>query len=618
MLISSCILALPKQQCPEDLLSRCSTSAVVRLSLTLICIDFKLPSSAPPLTQIQGSSGGPSEDNTTGLLVRSTASNWSPASVLAVDAGSHLASIVRILQEHFPLYSQQVEHTDTNDRQSEETDSPDRSCSPETSTTILAAGPFAGVRFPHVSARANALHIVKEHVATYLITHPHLDHLSAFAINTAAFHNTSRPKRLAALPFTVEAIKQHIFNDVIWPNLTDEDSGVGFVTFQRLTEGGNLALGQGESRGYIEVCNGIAVKGFRVSHGNCASKPPVNVAMSESGRRASIPHIPDTPLHAHSHAAQAQSHGYMRSPLTADPIGRRMSAMTNSQPNTPIMYAQHNGSGQIQDSLSCVVDSSAFFIRAEATGREVLIWGDVEPDSLSQIPRNHLVWTEAATKMVQGSLGGIFIECSYPDSQPDAVLFGHLAPRHVIAELLVLADLVAEKKTASAITSNSTALGTKRKRLSGFNNPLFETSASDSSSVAGGKRRGSAKPHSHSGAHANAHSFSIPSPTSSNAGQERHFSIAEEIGSPMSTDLPRMISIPIASAGPSRSDSQGGGALFGVRVVIIHVKDDMQDGPLGGDVILKELLAHEEELQAQGRGLGCDFEISKPGQSYWF
>src|ERR1700712_3359528 len=110
-------------------------------------------------------------------------------------------------------------------------------------------------------------------VSTYLITHPHLDHLSGFAINTAAFHNTSRPKRLAALPFTVLAIKTHIFNDIIWPNLTDEDNGVGLVTFQRLTEGGNLALGEGTSRGFIEVCDGLAVKAFKVSHGKCASAP---------------------------------------------------------------------------------------------------------------------------------------------------------------------------------------------------------------------------------------------------------------------------------------------------------------------------------------------------------
>jgi cAMP phosphodiesterase len=102
--------------------------------------------------------------------------------------------------------------------------------------TTLGEGAFAGLPFPHASARANALHVVREHISTYLITHPHLDHVSGFVINTAAFHNTSRPKRLAALPFTVNAIKTHIFNNIIWPNLTDEEGGVGLVTFQRLAE----------------------------------------------------------------------------------------------------------------------------------------------------------------------------------------------------------------------------------------------------------------------------------------------------------------------------------------------------------------------------------------------
>src|SRR5690348_2005033 len=52
-----------------------------------------------------GSGGGPSEDNDTGFLVRSTATNWSKNSVIAVDAGSHLAAITRILEKDFPLVS---------------------------------------------------------------------------------------------------------------------------------------------------------------------------------------------------------------------------------------------------------------------------------------------------------------------------------------------------------------------------------------------------------------------------------------------------------------------------------------------------------------------------------
>ena len=45
------------------------------------------------------------------------------------------------------------------------------------------------------------------------------------------------------------------------------------MTFQRLAEGGNIALGEGSSRGYIEVCDGLGVKGFKVSHGHCMQGP---------------------------------------------------------------------------------------------------------------------------------------------------------------------------------------------------------------------------------------------------------------------------------------------------------------------------------------------------------
>jgi hypothetical protein len=58
--------------------------------------------------------------------------------------------------------------------------------------------------------------------------------------------------------------------------------------------------------------------------------------------------------------------------------------------------------------------------------------------------------------------------------------------------------------------------------------------------------------------------------------------------------------------------------LDGVKIVIIHVKDTFTDGPLVGNQILKELQDGEKEMQKAGKGLGCVFEISKSGGSYWF
>lgn len=538
--------------------------------------------------------------------------------MLAVDAGSHLAAIQRILENHFPVVSANnhanalpirlsSESRSTGSEQSPENESEDSNESetpepvPEAPITTLESGPFAGLPFPHASARANAVHIVREHVSTYLITHPHLDHLSGFAINTAAFHNTSRPKRLAALPFTVNAIKAHIFNDIIWPNLTDEDNGVGFVTFQRLTEGGNLALGDGNSRGFIEVCDGLAAKGFKVSHGRCAG-----TSCCEYGRRGSGANMADpggTPQHTHS----GHAHGYAHTQHTqhnggaktsAPTEGRRASVFTQpSQPSTPTFYGQQN------EYLQCVVDSSAFFIRADDTGREILIFGDVEPDGISALPRTHVVWAEAAPKIAQGILSGIFIECSYNDSQQDAVLFGHLAPRHLIKELETLAEMVAEKRK-----EGSDKVGKKRKRWSHQHGS--EPGPSSSTKI----------PKSRS------HRADTPGAGSTNMDDLpvsiSHATLSSHVQyDGVTTSAPQTMEIKMGSIEPVTTRTslpQFDGPLKGVRVIVIHVKDTMTDGPLVGESILQELWAHEARLAKEGKALGCVFEISTSGASYWF
>lgn len=586
-------------------------------------------------------------------------SNWSKGSVLAVDAGSHLAAIQKILHSHFPLVASHPQPTplpihSRSARPSSEPDAPSNELSsessgdsgtpepaPEPPETILEDGPFAGLSFPYASARANAVHIVREHVSTYLITHPHLDHLSGFAINTAAFHNTSRPKRLAALPFCVNAIKQHIFNDVIWPNLTDEDNGVGFVTFQRLTEGGNLALGEGNSRGFIEVCDGLAAKGFKVSHGRCAATPRYDFGRRGSGAQIVDPggasqhsHSASLSLsHSHSHPQQHNGAPTPSAPAkTPDPSGRRASIFSQpSQPGTPTFY----GGGQ-PEYQHCVVDSTAYFVRCSTTGREILIFGDVEPDSVSSFPRNQAVWAEAAPKIAQGILSGIFIECSYDDSVREEGLFGHLTPRHVIKELETLAEMVAEKRKEEAAR-----IGRKRKRWSQqqglepsfgsgsrkhrhtvnmgsaeevmrdasgpmddvFDGPILaaphERSAVLTPSI---RKAATLDPHG-SGFVVEPHDF-MSAPPQFGRGHPNHHDPSNAIGDGRDT--------PLSSA------SAVEGPLKGVRVIIIHVKDTLTDGPLVGDTILAELKGHEAKLARDGKALGCAFEICSVGGSWWF
>ena len=562
-----------------------------------------------------GASGGPIEENVTGFLVRSIASDWARGSLLAVDAGSHLAPIVRILERDFPKTrpdNGNGVHTPGLSRPLARTsispgteDDPDDLPKPE--PTILTTGPFAGLKFPNKSISANAMHVVNNYVSTYLLTHAHLDHLSGFVINTAGFQSTSsRAKVLAALPGTLDAVKTHIFNDVIWPNLTDEDGGVGLVTFQRLKEGGDVMVGEGEGRGYIDVSDRLGVKAFKVSHGVCTKGHTHH-------HRGSISGISDHQLPPYN----GSIHGEPAPPS----MQRTVSMSQNSQysaPGTPGItprqsFYQHQNQPSPRmtatDHQSCVVDSTAFFIRDTETHREVLIFGDVEPDSISLSPRTYHVWQEAARKIAHGLLGGIFIESSYADAQEDRFLFGHLNPKHLIAELQTLAALVVEaratryfeKSAKKRKRSGPNGLDVVARHAIGENDHKRSRSLATRTALSKDTRRSSVPEHTMPDAHDQA-STSPSGGDSLNQIQMEHL---EQSGNEPTS--PKAVKHP--------SDDM---PLSGIRVVIIHVKDNMKDGPSVGDTVFAQLNDYEQRLQQEGQGLGCEFVISQSGESYWF
>lgn len=84
-----------------------------------------------------------------------------------------------------------------------------------------------------------------------------------------------------------------------------------------------------------------------------------------------------------------------------------------------------------------VYESAAYFLRNNVTQRELLFFGDVEPDSISSKPQSINVWKAAAPK-IPHTLASIFIECSWTSDRPDNLLFGHLSPAHLVDELVAL------------------------------------------------------------------------------------------------------------------------------------------------------------------------------------
>ncbi|KAL2123429.1 hypothetical protein VTJ04DRAFT_3884 [Mycothermus thermophilus] len=592
---------------------------------------------------VLGSGGGPLENNVTAFLVRSASAGWSNGSVVAVDAGVHLGAIKTILEKTQPANLGQnggpaLPHT-------------------------LSTGPFAGLEIPYATADANTAYIHKNLIDTYLITHPHLDHLAGFVINTAALGG-DRPKKLAGLPSTIAAIKTHIFNNIIWPNLSDENNGAGLVTYQRLVDGGSPLLGEGPGRGYAQMAPGLQVKVMSVSHGHCIERhthrgtsrhPSFDASSVGQGYNTPSRNLPPTSLPANLGALLQQSEH-----LQASPGGRRSSAYS------------------IVEETTCVYESSVYFLRSMDTGREILMFGDVEPDSISLSPRNRQVWREIAPKIVAGDLAAIFIECSFDNSQPVDRLFGHLSPRFIVEEMRALAEEVAAVRNPtsgeSGLADSATDNHNKKRKRVGDDDihiprramsttpqlaPCPDTPLSPGSLAA--SRRVSVASISEgeqlSGLQDGPGRPSLRSPHPLRGVVNTSDGPPRRRSRPRSVNMTRSLSatnvrggddsdLDMASPHPSDASPTSGtapnlwpgiaptsscqqleaaqhqqqsaqtdlrNALAGLKVVIIHVKNRMSDGVPAQDVILAELLQHEEKEK-----LGVEYVVSQPGQEFLF
>ncbi|KAL8833355.1 MAG: hypothetical protein Q9170_004308 [Blastenia crenularia] len=524
-----------------------------------------VPAASPAFQIIVlGAGGGPNEDNVTGLLVRSTSRQWTRDSILAVDAGVHLAAIIKIFEEHLPQAIARIQSNRSAAATPVRSDTPITLIDTGKPKICMVTGPFANLELPHETAKANATYVFRNLISTFLITHPHLDHVAGFAINTAALQQTLRRKRVAALPTTIEAIKEHIFNGIIWPNLSDEgDGAVGFVSYDRLVDGGNVALGDGEGRGYIEVCDGLAVKGWSVSHGECMKHN-----------------------HKGSYGSESADAGY-------SPYYSRRSARKDASTGSMDSARSQN---YPQASEKKAYDSAAYFLRDEETGKEVLIFGDVEPDVISLNPRTARVWQDAAAKLSAGLLTGILIECSYDDAQPDSMLFGHLTPRHLVIELGVLATKV------RSIASNSSP-GSPRKRKRASNGHKLPSDDNQ------GRRPPSRHP-------VRRRTRSSVSPSTPIRPESPRRVSSEMVLENEDSELRAIVEEDGLSHKAAKSrhgaNKHSNKPLEGLHVIIIHIKDPLRDGPDIGDDILEQLKQHEAEAQ-----LGCTFTISKSGTSLW-
>lgn len=533
--------------------------------------------------------------------MRSVESGWKRGSIIAVDAGVHLGAITNILEATQPKGLGETEELSL----------------PHT----LTSGPFAGLEVPYAKASSNASHIHGALIDTYLITHPHLDHISGFVINTAGLPG-NRPKRLAGLPSTIAAFKAHIFNNVIWPNLSDENNGAGLVTYMRLVEGGSPALGDGDNKGYIEVSDGLSVKTWGVSHGHCIERH------THRGSGSVRPGSFDGSLFGPHAIGMGAS---LLSPRAFAHHNSSQQARDQQSPNHTSAAPATTGNSARSDSISahsstgesvCVYDSSAYFIRDVTTGREILVFGDVEPDSVSLSPRNQQVWTEAAPKIASGKLAAIFLESSYDDSQSVDRLFGHLTPRFIAEEM---ASLASEVTVYHAAVRQGRMQGSSASGYGSGSEKKRKRQGSDGGALLARRKPSQQSPSvtsnpSISRTHTGESGESPISPKTVKAGHPPGIDTTKRYDS-LPTASPNVetphLATPTAlmtlqDVEMTTNPNDSGPPLKGLKVVVIHVKDKLNDGPAAGDVILEQLRAHEAEA-----GLGVEYILSSVGQDLY-
>ncbi|MFD1891910.1 3',5'-cyclic-nucleotide phosphodiesterase [Ottowia beijingensis] len=98
------------------------------------------------------------------------------------------------------------------------------------------------------------------------LTHAHLDHIACLPlmVDTIAGARAGQPLRVHALPHTLAALRQHVFNDLIWPDFTRLPSAAApLVTFHPLDVGAVRHV-QGRAIEALPAEHSVPAVGFAV------------------------------------------------------------------------------------------------------------------------------------------------------------------------------------------------------------------------------------------------------------------------------------------------------------------------------------------------------------------
>ena len=105
------------------------------------------------------------------------------------------------------------------------------------------------------------------------LTHAHLDHIACLPlmVDTIASSRASRPLRVHALPETIAALRQHIFNGVIWPDFSRlPRADAPLISFHPI-EVGRAIQSHGRSIEPLPAAHAVPAVGYAVRGGPVAA-----------------------------------------------------------------------------------------------------------------------------------------------------------------------------------------------------------------------------------------------------------------------------------------------------------------------------------------------------------
>lgn len=105
-------------------------------------------------------------------------------------------------------------------------------------------------------------------VERVFLTHSHLDHVAALPlmVDAVAARRTA-PLQIHALAGTIDALKAHIFNDIIWPDFSRIPSRQApFISFHTLTVGQMLEIG-GKQIEVLPAVHTVPAVGYAIAAG---------------------------------------------------------------------------------------------------------------------------------------------------------------------------------------------------------------------------------------------------------------------------------------------------------------------------------------------------------------